>query len=262
VLFLRVLLLAATLALGGSAVSGWGPALAGGTEETGVGSSDPAELIARSAESIRTGRFEEARALLEPILQVRPDWSAGHLYVALSYYQEKHWQPALDHLRRVLEIDPNLHRARLLSGWCLYYLGELDEARGTFETYLAVEPASSEAIFALGLVAFDDDDIETAQRRFVAALELAADEPPKKRALFRTRLADVYMRTGRMDLARAELVQAVRLDPGSAKAFFKLSQVLESLGDGEGARLARARHAELRDGAATAQARSSAGDTE
>lgn len=204
-----------------------------------------ADILTKTAEAIREGRHDDVRRLVEPALREHPDWRDGHLHLALSHYRRKHWTPADRHFGEVLRIDPDFHRARLLSGWCRYYLGELSAARERLERYRTTDPDSWEAALALGLVEFDEDRIDVARALLTRALALAGKESSRTRALIRTRLADVLLRGGEPEKAREHLLAAVSLDPDAAKAFFKLSRVLALLGDHEGSSRAADRHAAL-----------------
>jgi len=115
-----------------------------------------------------------------------------------------------------------------------------------FEAYLSVKPDYVDAIFALGLIAFDGDDVEAARKRFTRAVELAQAQGDRPReALSRFRLADVLVRTGDLEHARSELLRSIGLDPNNPKSYFKLSRVLQRLGDDEGAARARQKYEEV-----------------
>ena len=163
----------------------------------------------------------------------------------MTYHKENRYGAAREHYERVLEQDPQYHMVRMFYGWCLYYLGELEAAREMVQSYLSVEPDYTDALFALGLIDFDSDEIASARGRFEQAIGLAErlqDRATEAKA--RARLADVHIRTGDLDRARQQLQRSVELNPQNYEAHFKLSRVLERLGDSEGAAAARARHRE------------------
>ena len=198
------------------------------------------EFLQHCFSLIRADRHLEARALLEPVVESDPDWAPATLYLAMTYNQERRWETACQLYERVLVLAPDLHATHMPYGWCLYYLGRPDDARRSFETYLEFSPDYPDAIFALGLIDFDADDLTTAERRFrrvVALTEASSDTRTEARA--RARLADVYLRSGRLEPAREELERAIALDPNDGKAYFKLSRVLQLSGDTVGADRAR-----------------------
>jgi len=206
---------------------------------------DP-ETLSRALQLIRQGRHAEARRFLEPVVARHPESTRALLFLALTYHKENHWEPARELYERVLELDPDFHECKVSYGWCLYYLGEPVRAKEMFEAYLSVKPDYLDAIFALGLIAFDGDDVEAARKRFTRAVELAQAQGDRPReALSRFRLADVLVRTGDLESARIELLRSIGLDPTNPKSYFKLSRVLQRLGDDEGAARARQKYEEV-----------------
>ncbi len=188
-------------------------------------------------------QYEQARHRLAPVVANHPGWARAHFYLALTYHKQNRYERARELFQRALQLDPQEHSVRLFYGWCLYYLGELAASREMIESFLAVRPDYPDAIFALGLIDFDDDDIDSARRRFQKAIELARqrqDKPTEAKA--RARLADVLIRTGKLRPARDELVRSIELNPDNYETYFKLSRVLQRLGDTEGAEEARRAH--------------------
>jgi tetratricopeptide (TPR) repeat protein len=192
---------------------------------------------------IEQKQYEQARQLLAPVVADHPGWARAHFYLALTYQKENRYERARELFRRALQLDPQEQSVRLFYGWCLYYLGELAASREMFESFLTVKPEYPDAIFALGLLDFDDDHIDSARRRFLEAITLARqrqDKPTEAKA--RARLADVLIRTGELGSARDELVRSIELNPDNYETYFKLSRVLERLGDAQGAEAARSDH--------------------
>lgn len=206
----------------------------------------PLEL-ARCVRLIQQGQYDAASLSLTPMVAAFPSCSRAHLLLGLTHHKQRHYNDARPLFARALELDPNDAPIRMYYGWCLYYLGESAEARKQFESFLATSPDYTDAHFALGLLDFDADDLDSATRRFAKAIELSqkmrkqADE-----AKARARLGDVHVRTGRLTEARRELERAVELNPDLYAAYFKLSVVLERLGDPKAAEQARTKHDEVR----------------
>ncbi len=196
---------------------------------------------------IEQKRYEQARQLLAPVVAGHPGWARAHFYLALTYHKENRYERARELFQHALQLDPEEHSIRLFYGWCLYYLGQLAASREMFDSLLAAKPEYPDAIFALGLIDFDDDDIDSASGRFRKAIALARkgkDEATEAKA--RARLADVLVRSGELQLARDELVRSIELNPGNYETYFKLSRVLQRLGDSKGADAARRDHDRVR----------------
>ena len=200
---------------------------------------------------IKQGRHEAARELLEPAVLERPDWAEARVFLALTYVEEKRWETARVLLETALGLDPELHTARVPYGWCLYYLGELDAARSQFEAYLKLRPDYIDAVFALGLIDFDRDELDAAIRSFRQVSVLADERGDAARgSLAHLRLADVYLRRDNLSRAKLELKRAIRFNPEATKAYFKMAHLLRLTGDDEGADAARRKYDEVKARAA------------
>ncbi len=200
------------------------------------------ELILRS-------QFETARAILEPLGDADPASGKTAFMLGLSHHQQRHYKLALPHFQRAVELEPDYHQTQHFLGYCLYYLGDGEGARRAFETFLDHSPNNPHTHFALGLVAYDEDRLEEAEACFIRAIELCQGDRAlrQRRASARARLADVYIRERKLELARQQLESAIRLAPTLYGAHFKLSRVLTNLGEHEAARLAYRRFLHARE---------------
>ncbi len=198
---------------------------------------------------IETKRYDEARARLEPILKTYDDWPRANLIYAVAFHKDGRYSEARPYFEKALRLDPGETAVLPFLGWCLYYLGELDESHQRFDAYLrTVNPNYSDAHFALGLIAYDRDAIDAARTRFETAIRIAAAEKDAQvEGKARARLADVLVRTGELPQAREELEKALQLRPDAYAAWFKLSRVRQRLGDAAGAEEARRMHEVVRE---------------
>jgi Tfp pilus assembly protein PilF len=214
-------------------------------------SGPPADLLPDSLALIRQGHHEDARKLLEPAVAEHPDWAKAHVFLALTYVEDKRWETARALFEKALSLQPKLDAARVPYGWCLYYLGELDDARTQFQAYLKLRPDYIDAVFALGLISFDRDELDAAIHSFRQVSVLAEERGDATRgSLAHMRLADVYLRRDNLSRAKLELRQAIRFNPEATKAHFKMAHVLRLMGDDEGADAARRKYDELKARAA------------
>jgi Tfp pilus assembly protein PilF len=215
-----------------------------------------AMVLSRSLSLIHEGHPDAARKLLEPFLDERQAWAEGHAVLALAYVEEERWETASKLFERALALDAELHEARVPYGWCLYYLGELERARASFETYLEHEPDYPDAVYALALIDFDQDDLASAERRLRRVIMLGRKRRDVARqALAHARLGDLYVRRGEPSRAKLELLRAIELDADNARSHFKLSHVLQLLGDTAEAAQARERYEALQGTSAEADER-------
>jgi tetratricopeptide (TPR) repeat protein len=207
----------------------------------------PPGEMARCKSLIDSGLYHAARTRLEPIVELHPAWARAIALLALTYYKENRFAVAAPLFERALAADPEEIAARPYYGWSLYSLGDLDAAGAMFESLVERKPDYTPAHYGLGLVALDRDALDAARRHLETTARLAEqqqDAAMEGRA--HARLGDLYVRLDDLPQARRELERAVELFPDEADAFFKLSRVLQRLGDADGAAAARRRHEEAR----------------
>lgn len=190
--------------------------------------------------------FNKARCLAETLIGSYPRSSNAELLLGSTYHEEHRYELAESHFARAMELDPRNHQVRLHYGLCLYNLGKADEARKMFESLLEVKPNHPDPHYALGLLDFDADDLASAEVRFKTAIELGKALPGGRNGKALMGLADVYVRTGRLEEAKVELERAVKLNADLYEAYFKLSRVLQRLGNAKGAERARAMYEKIR----------------
>ncbi len=207
----------------------------------------PPDFLPTCLKLIRQRQTARARELLEPVVADHPAWAKARFYLGLTYHREKRYERAAELFKRSLEVDPLYHLQRVYYGWCLYYLGDPEGAREMFESYLEVKPDYPDALFALGLIAFDADEIASAQRLFERVIVLAQTRnDAKTEAKGRARLADVLIRLDMIKPAKVQLERSIELNPDNFEVYYKLSRVLERLGEREAAQAARLKHDEVR----------------
>jgi tetratricopeptide (TPR) repeat protein len=99
------------------------------------------------------------------------------------------------------------------------------EAMDAYERVLASNPKHVNALINLGMLAYDDGDLEKAAHCFQLAVELEKDN-----AVARFNLGSVLDELGQSEAARQHLRVAVRLDADYADARYNLAFVCEKLG--------------------------------
>ncbi|MBU3683683.1 MAG: tetratricopeptide repeat protein [Phycisphaerales bacterium] len=201
--------------------------------------------------SLRTGDFAAAEQVARRWVGAEPANLRATFYVGLALHKQKRHAEALTFLERA-DAAPDAafaespHVPHYL-GWCRYYLGDLAGARAAFEQHAAAFPDYDDTQFALGLIAFDRDEVDEAERRFRRALELlqraggdAAPATARERAKCLARLGDVALRRGDLDAAERDARAAVALWPDHHEGWAKLARVLDRQGKAAEAAAARA----------------------
>ena len=191
--------------------------------------------------SLRAGDFAAAEQVARRWATAEPANLRATFYVGLALHKQKRHAEALAFLERA-DAAPEAAYAESphvphYLGWCRYYLGDLAGARAAFEAHAAAFPEYDDTQFALGLIAFDRDEVDEAERRFRRALELlrraggdAAPATARERAKCLARLGDVALRRGDLESAERDARAAVELWPDHHEAWAKLARVLDRQG--------------------------------
>lgn len=220
-----------------------------------VGDGDGDQERATIETLLRNKSTEEARSLIGPLIADSPNDARLKSYLALSYVHENRWESASRAYAEALRLEPSETEYRLLYGWSLYYLGQLGAARTQFEIFLQSHEDFVDAIFAVGLIEFDQDQMNEAEARFRRVIVLTrARQDDRRHSMARARMADIFLRRNNPSRARLELKRALELDPTNTKAQFKMSRVLQLLAQHEEAAAAHRRFETLRDSAAADEA--------
>ena len=141
-------------------------------------------------------------------VEKRPDSPNAHLYVAKSRSANQDMEGATTAYRKALELDPDNLDVMLGLGNHLRYLGERAEARALLVRALIVAPDAPRVHMALGLIAFDDQDDESAWSYLRRAENLGG-----RHAEIFWKLGTIMSRRGFGDAAWRYWNQAQKLDP-------------------------------------------------
>jgi tetratricopeptide (TPR) repeat protein len=191
---------------------------------------------------IQSNSTGPARVRLHDYLQLHPNDSQALFLFGLSYHREQKYGQARVYFEQAAATPAPFPPVHYFYAWCMYYLGEVQRARESFEKYLQVNPAECDVYFGLGLIDLDENSLEAAERDFHKSIELAkqARKPDiRTESKAHARLAEVYERQDRLHEARSELERATTLYPDHYEAYYKLSRVLTRLGETEAAEKAK-----------------------
>ncbi|MFT5049331.1 MAG: hypothetical protein ACI8QZ_000723 [Chlamydiales bacterium] len=177
---------------------------------------------------LETERPEQARACF---LRGR---EAGHAHsaVALADLKRRAGDPAgaVAELERAVEVNPSDAYARRSLATALAESSRWAEARKQFEASLALDPNNWTAVTGLGNVFLNDGQIELAIRQYEQALAL---NPDFGDARFNLAMAYAnHSRPKRIDLALAQVREALRRDPQHARCQEALEWLLEQANAG------------------------------
>ena len=184
---------------------------------------------------IAQGGFEPARQQLSDFIIDNPNNGEAKFLLGLSHHRQKRYALAKPYFEEAAKLSPFFHPTFHFKGWCLYYLGEIDDSYAAFKEHVRLSPKEGDSIFGMGLIEMELDKLDDAESHFQTAIDLQIDNPRRVRdvAKIHARLADIYIRRENFIQAEQELLQALKLWPQHYIAHYKLHVVLNRLGKEE-----------------------------
>jgi TolB-like protein len=176
------------------------------------------------------GRFEEGFAQYKKALELDPLSLAISTDLGLGYYYARQYDRAIDHLKELMEMDPNYVRTH-------YYLAKVYEEKGMFEEAMRE--------WDKGLVLSGEDPGKVAEdsRKFLNAyknsgargywlqvLEYVKEDRPAGKRSHRVDMAKTYARLGERDEAFAWIEKALEIGQGGGMGL-KVSPEWDNLRD-------------------------------
>lgn len=202
--------------------------------------------------AIAGGDLERGRSLAAAVAAERPTSARAAFLEGLALHKNKNYGAARVHFDRALSLGPTFtpfEPVYYFRGWCLYYAGDVEEARASFSEHLRRVPEEWDSHFGLGLIEMERGDLDRAEEHLNTALEgnlaqwRAGDEGRRSDvAKVRARLCDLFEQRGDDEAALAQLEESLRLQPAHYNAWYKLHQLYTRLGRDEEAAMALEQH--------------------
>jgi tetratricopeptide (TPR) repeat protein len=166
--------------------------------------------------------------------------SSQHLFLmGLSYHHDAQYSQAV----QWFEMASTYPQAEMYAptwhflGWSYFYMGQLEASKYAFEQFLTLRPDEADSLFALGLIATEENKLDLAIMHFndsIAASELE----PLLQAKAKARLADVLAIMSQWDEAILLYEESVTQNPDLYEAWYRLSRALRRVGRDDEATLA------------------------
>jgi len=211
---------------------------------------------------VQAGYWHDSKRLFQHALDVVPNNTQAHLFMAQTLVREGRVADAVPHFAEAVRIVPNEPYSLKDYGLALYESGRIDEATAQFEQAVRLMPSYADGQYFLGVVRGKENRPKEAithleealrldpkllhahqyigsayadQRQFVQAIQhfqkwLAID-PKSSETLIG--LGRCYSAMGNADAAREAMQKAVDANPGDAFALAALAQIVSWQGDAE-----------------------------
>lgn len=167
------------------------------------------------------GFWKNGETLWIRALAVTRDNANAHGYLGAYYANEGDFTRALEQREEAVQLDAQAPALTDLAT-SLMKLGRFDEARSSLVKALGLEPSNSIANFRMGEL--------LARTGKLAEAEMYFDRIPKDDIEQYVLAANVFLEIGSYDRAESQLLEAVRLDPSNAGAWYTLGGAYEAQG--------------------------------
>jgi len=179
--------------------------------------------LTEGVQLFQQGKYEEAIALFQKVIEKDPDNVDAHYSLALSLLRSGKQDEAIALLEKVKEMKPDMMETYLALGECYFNKGENDKAVSYFEKALEIEPNNAEVYYNLGIIHYKNDRTDDAVKNFITSKSL---DPGYAPTYYQLGLA--YIKKGEMDKAIQNLEMFLEKDPDSPQAP-QVKNILESL---------------------------------
>lgn len=181
------------------------------------------------------GNPEQARIHLEEAVRLDPENNNAHYHLGVVQVQLHQWKEAVENLQKSIELKIPLAEAHFELAKALRGLGQPDRAAEEMKTYQQQKKAHDASQAAEAAVALADKNLESGKTaEAIAKYREAVDTQPND-ALYHYKLSVALRKAADTDGERAELEQAVKLDPRLAAAHNELGFLLARDGDASAA---------------------------
>jgi tetratricopeptide (TPR) repeat protein len=181
------------------------------------------------------GDYAASKAHLEEAVSLVPDffYSRYHLGVVLVALRE--WKEAKEHLEKAIALGDTDKKVHYELAMALHGLGESDRAAQELQQYQDYRQSEEANTEAASLTAQADTEFAAGNiKDAVEHYRQACDVSPKN-AGYKFKLSIALNKAGDLEAERAQLEQAVKLDPQLAPAQKQLGYLLAKSGDEAGA---------------------------
>ncbi len=174
---------------------------------------------------IQAGYWHDDFSLFGHDVAAVPGNWVGHVNLGLSYYFRQDYDPAAEHFRIALGINPHYAKGHFYLGNVLRAQGKLEEAAARYREAVRQNPSYAEALTNLGLTYIDLGKASAAAEVLAEAVRVRPDY-----AKARFNLGDLLLEQGRLAEAAAQYREGVKLRPDYPEGWGSLGLALHRAG--------------------------------
>ena len=170
-------------------------------------------------------KLDEARRLVDQLIERRPHFFAGHLKLAEIVIEQNDLETAVVHLGQALDLNPDSAPAHFFLGKTLLEKKQFEEAIVHLERAVELDPGKPIVFNHLGVALVAVGRMEEAIQQYRLALEVDAEFTAAH-----VNLGVELAGRDKIDGAIEHYFKALKLDPESADAHYNLARAYESQG--------------------------------
>ncbi len=174
--------------------------------------------------------FDEAYKSARRAIELDPRQTRAYTALGMIYTALKNWRDADAAYAEALRLDPEDSTAWYLQGRSYFLRNEFTKARAAFEAALKLNPQSMRVYENLALTFELLGNLEAAQAVFENGIRENHQRAGPEAAIH-IGYGEFLFRQNRLEGSRAQLEEAVRLEPGNSEAHYALSKTLYGLHD-------------------------------
>jgi tetratricopeptide (TPR) repeat protein len=149
-----------------------------------------------------------------------------HNNIAIALLEQFNFREALGELAQCLKIEPKFVPALVNSGLAHFYLQEFPQAEVFFKKAVALNPSQPSALFALGMIYRNQNQMDAALESFSKILATDAQDSP---TLYQA--GQIYLKQQKYEQAVNTLRKVIELSPYDIAAHYNLATALIRKGD-------------------------------
>ena len=182
---------------------------------------------------IDEGRFDDAAAQFSKVRPGDPAFGDAQENLGMISLERGNFDQAVIYLKNAILANPNSYDAYNKLGGALANTGRMDQAAACFRKVLEISPNDAPAYANLGNIAEQTGDITQAIAYYRKCTDvIASTGMSEKSESARTmaekvhiRLAELFVRGGKIEEAEGQVSEALRLDPNSSAARESLERI-------------------------------------
>jgi tetratricopeptide (TPR) repeat protein len=177
----------------------------------------------------------QAKAHLEAAVARNPNFFNSRYNLGMVLVLLHEWKEAKENLEKAIELDAPIPEVHFELAKALRGLGETERATQEMKLYQQMKKADEVALEAASAAAQGDKDLEDGKIEEATRFYRDAAEGAPGNAVYKYKLSIALRRAGDSAGERAQLEEAVKLDPKLAGAQNQLGYILARTGDADGA---------------------------